>query len=536
MSRINWPSVPSSWAITELGQIATVVMGQSPPGNSYNQEKNGLPFFQGKTDFRELFPKPATWCTKPSRIAETGDILISVRAPVGPTNIAQEKSCIGRGLAAIRPDQICLERDYLLYYLRFAEAAIASLGQGSTFEAINKSDLFNLRVAFPPIPEQQHIVGIFKQADALRRQRRVILEQANLLPTALFLEMFGDPITNQNGYREKLLSALGDLDRGISKHRPRDAEFLFGGKYPFIQTGDVTNSGGWISSYSQTYSEAGLAQSRLRPAGTLCITIAANIAKTGLLEFDACFPDSVVGFKTGDDVTSEYVMFAINLWQSVLEAQAPQAAQKNINLKVLRGLRIPVPPKPEQDQFTAFVREFREASVEQAAVLEDIETFGHQLYVKAFSGMLTGTWRESHHDELESWVLDHPECVPKISTRVVFKESAPPERAEPARPTRRWLMDQLGEVQANVYWALREWKGTLIPSEDLDRFLEEWPIGHLEDAHDHVLRALYQLAGLGFIARVSVPNQAGEYVTGYRVLREDELTKTDDLARLGAAV
>lgn len=95
-------------------------------------------------------------------------------------------------------------------------------------------------------------------------------------------------------------------------------------------------------------------------------------------------------------------------------------------------------------------------------------------------------------------------------------------------------MNELSELQAQVYVALTEWKGALIPAEDLARFLEVWPIEHLEDPHDQVLRALDQLAGLGLVARVSVPNQMAEYVTGYRLLRDDELTKLEDLERLGA--
>ena len=97
-------------------------------------------------------------------------------------------------------------------------------------------------------------------------------------------------------WTQQKISSLGDFDRGKSKHRPRDAARLYGGPYPFIQTGDITNSNGRITNFRQTYSEAGLAQSRLWPEGTLAITIAANIAETALLTFPACFPDSVVGF------------------------------------------------------------------------------------------------------------------------------------------------------------------------------------------------------------------------------------------------
>ena len=99
-----------------------------------------------------------------------------------------------------------------------------------------------------------------------------------------------------SGWHLVKLSDLGEVNRGRSRHRPRDAAHLYGGSYPFIQTGDVKASGGRIVSYTQTYSEEGLAQSRLWPENTMCITIAANIAETGILTFPACFPDSVIGF------------------------------------------------------------------------------------------------------------------------------------------------------------------------------------------------------------------------------------------------
>jgi type I restriction enzyme S subunit len=168
---------------------------------------------------------------------------------------------------------------------------------------------------------------------------------------AIFLEIFGDPTTNPKAWPVAVFGEVGTLDRGKSRHRPRDAGELFGGPYPFIQTGDVSNSGGRIRSYSATYSEVGLRQSKLWKAGTLCITIAANIAKTGILELDACFPDSVVGFIPGASVRTEYVMAWLGFLQPTLEANAPQAAQKNINLEILRSLPIPVPPIALQDIF-----------------------------------------------------------------------------------------------------------------------------------------------------------------------------------------
>src|SRR5579863_9206259 len=113
-----------------------------------------------------------------------------------------------------------------------------------------------------------------------------------------------------SGWREVTLYDLGEVNRGRSRHRPRYAAHLYGGPYPFIQTGDIKGSAGMITSHTQTYSEAGLAQSRLWPAGTMCITIAANIAETGILTFPACFPDSIVGFiADGSKCNSRFIEY-----------------------------------------------------------------------------------------------------------------------------------------------------------------------------------------------------------------------------------
>lgn len=145
------------------------------------------------------------------------------------------------------------------------------------------------------------------------------------------------------------LPQLGELNRGKSKHRPRNDPRLLGGPYPFIQTGDVRRSECFIEAFEATYSEFGLAQSRLWPAGTLCITIAANIAETGILKFDSCFPDSVVGFLTFDSSTlTRYLELFLRTARADLARYAPSTAQKNINLETLSTLVVPLPPAAEQ--------------------------------------------------------------------------------------------------------------------------------------------------------------------------------------------
>ena len=170
-----------------------------------------------------------------------------------------------------------------------------------------------------------------------------------------FIELFGDPVYNSNGLPTMKLCELGSLDRGRSQHRPRNAPELLNGPYPLIQTGEVASAGLYITGYQNTYSELGLRQSKMWKAGTLCITIAANIAQTAILTFDACFPDSVVGFIPNDAVSAIYMHYWFGFFQKILEEQAPQVAQKNINLKILADLDVMVPDQTQQEQFAAFV-------------------------------------------------------------------------------------------------------------------------------------------------------------------------------------
>ena len=164
---------PDRWISTTLSEIAFIQMGQSPDSRAYNDRGEGLPFFQGKAEFGKLFPTVRKWCTEPKKIAEAGDILLSVRAPVGPTNLALEQCCIGRGLAAIRVYPPC-DQKYLFYYFRSIEAWLAQQGTGTTFAAIGGNFLRDLDVPLAPLNEQKRIADkldrILSKVDACRER------------------------------------------------------------------------------------------------------------------------------------------------------------------------------------------------------------------------------------------------------------------------------------------------------------------------------------------------------------------------------
>lgn len=151
------------WQIRKLGDVTEVIAGQSPEGSFYNTAGNGLPFYQGKKEFGQKFiGAPTTWTTQITKIALEGDVLMSVRAPVGPVNFATEKSCIGRGLAAIRSGSR-LDRNYLFYFLLFKQDEICGT-EGAVFASINKNDIQHIEIGVCPIPEQQRIVSILDEA------------------------------------------------------------------------------------------------------------------------------------------------------------------------------------------------------------------------------------------------------------------------------------------------------------------------------------------------------------------------------------
>ena len=258
-----------------------------------------------------------------------------------------------------RPKTEVIDSDYFPFFISsdyFMDAAIR-ISVGSLSPTVNWKALKDLEFDIPSLAEQSKSAEILQAINDTKEAYQDLLEKTDELVKSQFIEMFGDPAKNPHGYQIRKLADLGELNRGVSKARPRNNPDLLGGPYPLIQTGEVTAAELYINSYENTYSEKGLAQSRMWPKGTLCITIAANIAQTAILGIDACFPDSVVGFISGDDVTQVYMHYWFGFFQKILEEQAPQVAQKNINLKILSNLDVMVPSIELQERFITLVEQ-----------------------------------------------------------------------------------------------------------------------------------------------------------------------------------
>lgn len=320
-----------------------------------------------------------------------GTVLYSKLRPyLNKVVVADEDGYATTELVPLRCDPEKISSLYLAYFLRSAEFLnfANTVVAGAKMPRMVMSEFWRYEVPTPPLNEQLRIVAILDKADALRTKRREALAQLDRLAQSIFVEMFGDPVLNPKGLPLRKLGSVGKLDRGVSKHRPRNAPELLGGPYPLVQTGDVANSGGYISRYANTYSELGLSQSKLWLSGTLCITIAANIAKTGILCFDACFPDSVVGFTAEHPATVEYVRIWLSFLQKTLEDSAPESAQKNINLAILRNLEIPLPSIELQKNFLKSLQKINALHQSQSTHLATAENLFNSLQHCAFQGEL----------------------------------------------------------------------------------------------------------------------------------------------------
>jgi type I restriction enzyme S subunit len=222
---------------------------------------------------------------------------------------------------------------------------IVAEGTGATVHGVKLPFVKALEIPLPSMKEQQRIAGILDEAFAGIAIAKANAEKTLLNARALFesylVALFAK---TDGGVRKTLREVAVDFGRGKSKHRPRNDPKLYGGPYPFIQTGDVRGAGHLITDYSQTYSKAGLAQSKLWPKGTLCITIAANIAETAILDFDACFPDSMIGVVVDErKISIKFVEYLLQTVKADLKSKGKGSAQDNINLGTFENERYPFP-------------------------------------------------------------------------------------------------------------------------------------------------------------------------------------------------
>lgn len=400
-------SPPTHWEISKLGDVFDDIGGGTPSKDDSEYWDGDIPWISSADIGEDHTISPTRFITEEgvsnssTSVVSEGTLIIVTRVGLGKVGIAPCDLAFNQDCRALRYDESVVDPRFALYYFEHQESELKLKGRGTTVNGITVNELRSLPFALPPLREQQQIVGKIEEMfsklgsgikdlevskQRLNQFKRVVfqnavegkltknwrLNQEDIEPATRLLRRTKERREKECGGKygklieptdipEKIeipqnwawasLSQIGEVSRGKSTHRPRNDASLFGGEYPFIQTGEVRAADTMLNTYEQTYNEKGLEQSRLWPEGTLCITIAANIGETAILGMDACFPDSVVGFLTNSEYCNvKYIEIYLRTIQRDLERYAPATAQKNINLGTLSDLPIPLPPIEEQDQ------------------------------------------------------------------------------------------------------------------------------------------------------------------------------------------
>ena len=376
-----------------------IVMGQSPESSSYNTFGIGLPFYQGKAEFGKQHPVPVKWCSSPKKIAKTGDILMSVRAPVGATNIANEECCIGRGLAAIRVNPEQMDRDFLLLQLKHLEKALIKKGKGSTFEAIGSDILYGLEVFAPDLEIQQTIgkklTYQLSEIEKAREATEIIRRDIEFLKKRIRQSAFEELLERYE--RSSLFKEVCNISAGGTPSRGNSA--FFSGNIPWVKTLDLNF--GLVTDTQEKITDTAFKSIRgaLLPKGTVLVAMyggAGTIGKSGILGIEACTNQAIAAMVPNQefltsDFLHEWICFIRPEW---MQYSSGNRKDPNINKAVVENMTMPVPSLQEQNLITNSIKDayFQAILLEQAVNNQHLEitSMASKILAEAFNEIENG--------------------------------------------------------------------------------------------------------------------------------------------------
>ena len=383
------------WSIKRLADVLELQNGYAFDSKGFNPT-DGIPLIrirslkagtETETRFRGDYEK--------KYVVKAGDLLIGMDGEFGCYEWKGEPALLNQRVCRLQKFTGELIPRFLFFGVNDYLKAIEDVTGYTTVKHLSSKQILEIRFPVPPLDEQKRIVAKLDEAFVGLAKAKENAEKNLQNARALFESHLQLVFTQGDlGWQQKTLEEIAlTFGRGKSKHRPRNEPKLYGGKYPFVQTGDIRNADHFITEYSQTYSELGLAQSKLWPKGTICITIAANIAETAILGFDACFPDSVIGVVANPkEAEVGFIEYLLQSFKARIQALGKGSAQANINMGTFEKERFPFPPVAEQKKIVARLDSLSEETQRLARIyeqkLEALESLKKSILHEAFSGNL----------------------------------------------------------------------------------------------------------------------------------------------------
>lgn len=377
--------------MARLEEICAINMGQSPDSSTYNEDGNGLPFFQGNADFGEIYPAVRMWCSEPTKIAREKDILISVRAPIGALNIANCECCIGRGLAALTVNEDICAQEYLWHALSGKVDELNSKGIGSTFKAINKKTLSETEIPLPPIDEQRKIAAILDKVSDLIAKRQQQLDKLDEMIKARFMEIFGDSETNTKNWRVLPMSKICSV--GSSKRIYQSEQSSSG--VPFWRISDLTSliTTGTVTPElyipEERYKEL-KTQGQVPAPGDILITSRGTLGQCYIVKVNDrfYFQDGMISWLSGymDGVTPLYISYLFTMpgFRKQIDSMQAGSTVAYLSITMIKKLKVMLPDIESQQQFASFVSKTEKTKTTISRSLEKLETLKKALMQEYF--------------------------------------------------------------------------------------------------------------------------------------------------------
>ncbi|WP_193309201.1 restriction endonuclease subunit S [Halorubrum halophilum] len=393
--------IPSDWSIESLANIAQIIPGNSPPSSTYNENGEGLPFFQGNSEFGHFHPEADTWCSEPRKEAEENDVLMSIRAPVGDLNIADRNCCIGRGLAALRPKT--LNGLYLFYNLAERRPWLSRLATGSTFKSVTKGDLQLLDIPVPSLSEQRKIATVLHNVDQAIQKTEETISQLGRVKKGLYQTLFSEGYRKHNQFKSskygeipeswrvlKLAEITSQIQAGGTPDT--DEPEYYDGDIPWVKTGELSQYR--VTETEQSITDKGFQEStaRLFSPGTILIAMyGATTGEVSLLDIEATTNQACCGVVTTEEMKPEFLFHQLNYLSNHLESLSAGSGQQNISKGIIEKFDVLVPTVEEQDSIVRVLNSVDESISENESTKKKYQRLKRGLMQDLLSGTVRTT-------------------------------------------------------------------------------------------------------------------------------------------------
>nr|WP_284143895.1 restriction endonuclease subunit S [Pseudomonas aeruginosa] len=376
--------------MVKLADVCNVTMGQAPEGASYNEVGEGVPLLAGAGDFGEITPAPKKFTTEASKLSQSGDLILCIRATIGGLNWSDRAYCLGRGVAGLRVIKDKLDASYLWNFICTHKHELASKGTGSTFKQVNRTHIAEWEIPLPPLPEQKRIAAILDKADAIRRKRQQAIQIADDFLRAVFLDMFGDPVINPKGWNIRPIKEMAKVTTGNTP--PRDKPEYYGDFIEWIKSDNINTSSDFLTVATEYLSETGCMVGRRVPAGSTLLTCIAGsfdcIGNSAYADREVSFNQQINALTPMPGVNGIFLYALAKYCKKAIQAASTGGMKGMVSKGRLEEVRFICPPESIQQKFAEAFHRYQGLRKGMEHSQDGLSDEFSSISKKAFSGHL----------------------------------------------------------------------------------------------------------------------------------------------------